>query len=172
MGSLENSGEKRLKKYHGFTLIEVVIVITIVGILAKVASSLFFSIATYNKQFYQDEIKNTMRYARKLAIASGRYIYVSVTSSSITLQFMTPGGSCGVGTTFSNIMDPISNTSGYTRTAPGTTTLTYSSDFPIYFNNMGQALGANNCAISSGVVTIGVTGLSAMTLYPQTGFIQ
>ncbi len=161
-----------MKNYKGFTLIEVVIVITIIGILAKVSSSLFFSLSTYNNQFYQDEVKNTIRYARKLAIASGRYIYVSVTSSSITLQIMTPGSSCGVGTTFSSIMDPISNTSGYTRTAPGTTTLTYSSHFPIYFNNAGQALDASNCAISSGLVTIGVTGLSTMTLYPQTGFIQ
>jgi hypothetical protein len=117
-------------------------------------------------------VKNTIRYARKLAIASGQSIYVSVTSSSITLQVMTPGSSCGVGMTFSAIMDPVSNTSGYTRAAPGTTILTYSSDFPIYFNHKGQALNASNCAISSGLVTIGVTGLSTMTLYPHTGFIQ
>jgi len=161
-----------LKTYQGFTLIEVVIVITIVSVLAKVSSSLFFSVSTYNKQLYQDEVKNTIRYARKLAIGSGQSIYVSVTSSSISLQVMTPGGSCGVGRSFSNIMDPISNTLGYTRTAPSATTITYSSNFPIYFNNRGQALDASNCAISSGLVTIGVTGLSTMTLYPQTGFIQ
>ena len=161
-----------MKKYQGFTLVEVVIVITIVGVLAKVSTSLFFSLSTYNNQYYQDTVKNTIRYARKLAIGTGQLIYVSVTSSSITLQVMTPGGSCGVGRTFSNIMDPISNTSGYVRTAPGTTTLTYSADFPIYFNNVGQALKASNCAISSGLVTIGVTGLPTMTLYPQTGFIQ
>ncbi len=168
---MENCGESRLKKDRGFTLVEVVIVIVIVGVLAKVSSSLFFSLSTYNKQYYQDTVKNTIRYARKLAIAGGQLIYVSVTSTSITLQVMTQS-SCAVGRTFSNIMDPISNTSGYVRTAPGSTTLTYSAHFPIYFNNVGQALNASNCAISSGLVTIGVTGMSTMTLYPQTGFIQ
>ncbi len=162
-----------MKKEQGFTMIELVVSIVIIVLLSVKASSLFFSLSTYNNQLWQDQVKSTIEYARKLAVNSGNYIQVSVTSTTLTLQIVTVSTMSGCSVTNPlPIVDPVSNTSGYTRTAPGRATLSYSANFPIYFNSSGQALNVSTCAMSAGVITINATGMSTMTLYPQTGFIQ
>ncbi len=153
-------------------MVELIVSIVIIVLLSVKASSLFFSLSTYNNQFWQDQVKSTIEYARKLAVDSGDYIQVSVTSTTVTLQILTYGSTCSSGASLSSIMDPVSNTLGYTRTAPGHATLSYSNDFPIYFNSLGQALDVSTCAMSAGVITINATDMPTMTLYPQTGFIQ
>ncbi len=160
------------KRQGGFTLVESIITLVVVGILAAVATPLFFSLSTYNQKFYQDEVVNTIRYARKLAVASGYSIQVSVTEASISLQQRTEGSSCTIGTRFSDIVDPLSNVVGYVRTAPTHTTLNFSSQWPIYFNRLGQALRASDCQIGTSLISIGVDDQSSFSIYPETGFIE
>lgn len=155
----------------GFTVIEIVMALVIVGVLAVAAGPKFFSTTAYDQRVYYDEVLNSVRYARKLAVATNSHIQVNLTSTSITLQYRTEGGSCASGTTFSPVTDPTNRTSGYVKTAPGGVTLTFSANWPLYFNGLGQAIRASDCSVvSTGTIT--VVGGNTVTVVGQTGFVQ
>jgi len=160
-----------LERSKGFTLIELVMVLAIIAILAIEAVPRFFSTFTYNQQVYYDEVLNSLRYARKLAVGQGNHIQVSVTANSITLQRRIEGSACNTGTTFQPVTDPGTSTSGYVKTAPNGVTLTFSADWPIYFNGLGQAIRASNCSVIASD-TITVVGGNTVTVLGETGFVQ
>ncbi len=60
----------RQSRQHGFTLIELVAVLVILGIVAAVAAPRFFDNAVFTERGYADEIAASLRYARRIAIAS------------------------------------------------------------------------------------------------------
>lgn len=155
----------------GFTVIEIVMALVIVGVLAVAAGSKFFSTIDYDRKVYYDEVLNSIRYARKLAVATGGHIQVNLTSTSMTLQNRTEGSNCTTGTTFQPILDPANKTSGYVKTAPSSVTLTFSANWPIYFNGLGQAIRASDCSVvTTGTVTV-VSG-NTVTVIGETGFVQ
>lgn len=152
-------------------------VLAIAGIMAAVAGSKFFSTSSYHRAVYYDQVLNSLRYARKLAIATNAHVQVDLTSTSITLRNRIEGSNCTTGTTFSAVTDPANRISGYVKTAPGSITLSFSADWPIYFNGLGQALSASNCTVlTSGppgtVGSITVGGVNTITVIGETGFVQ
>lgn len=154
----------------GYTMVELATIIAIIGVLSVMAAPRFFSTIIYQRQVYYDEVLNTVRYARKLAVGSGSHIQVSVTNNSIALQRRIEGASCAAAT-FTAITDPTFGASGYNKIAPTNVTLNFSSDWPIYFNGLGQALRASDCSIIN-TDTIGVVGGKTVTLVGQTGFVE
>jgi len=56
---------------RGFTLVELVAVLIILGIVAAVVAPRFVDTAVFSERGYADEIANSLRYARRIAVASG-----------------------------------------------------------------------------------------------------
>ena len=69
----------------GFTLIELVVVIVIAGIVASIAGPSFFNNSTFDERGYADELGSALRYAQKVAVASGCPVQVSLTAGTYTL---------------------------------------------------------------------------------------
>ncbi len=73
---------------RGFTLIELIMVIVIVGILAVFVAPRFFDANIFKARGFADEVKATLRYAQKIAVAQHRLVCVAIiapTASSAKL---------------------------------------------------------------------------------------
>ncbi len=66
------------KRSSGFTVIELVVVIVMLGILAAVAAPRFFDDRTFMQRGYFEELAAALKYAQKLAVASGCPVRVNI----------------------------------------------------------------------------------------------
>ena len=79
----------------GFTLVELVVVILLLGILAAFAIPQFFQLGDYRERAAYDEVAGAVRYAQKLAVASGCEVRVQISGNSYALQQHAGGCSSG-----------------------------------------------------------------------------
>lgn len=73
-------------KSNGFTLIELITVMVLIGVLAAVAAPRFFSGSDFEHRFFYDDLVHAARYARHFAVSKGCYTRLNVTSTQYALQ--------------------------------------------------------------------------------------
>jgi len=76
----------------GFTLIELVVVMTIATILAVVAAPNFFNQNVFTQRGYADELAAALRYAQKVAVNTGCPARISLTATGYTGQQQAASG--------------------------------------------------------------------------------
>ena len=77
----------------GFTMIELITVMIVVGILAVVAIPRLADRSDFENRGFQDETRSLLRYAQKSAIAKRRNVCVNLAATGVTLM-IDDGGSC------------------------------------------------------------------------------
>ncbi len=70
----------------GFTLIEMMMIILIIGILAVAIGPRFFSVDGYQQRFYVEELTAALRYARRTAEASNCAVRVRLLANGYDLN--------------------------------------------------------------------------------------
>jgi MSHA pilin protein MshC len=68
----------RASNNRGFTIVELVVVIVILGIISAVAAPRFFDLQGYKEIAFKDELVSALRFAQKRAVASGEVVEVVV----------------------------------------------------------------------------------------------
>lgn len=141
---------KTNKRLAGFTLVEMVVVIVIVGTLAVAALPRLFDQNDFYARGFYDETLAILRYGQKNAVAQRRMVCASFTATSVTLRVATDfGGACDMDLTGPNSSTP------YQVSARGAVQF---SPLPIFlsFNPDGSASAGASIQVSgaSGVITV------------------
>lgn len=141
----------------GFTLVELIMVLVLVGIVSTVALPKFAGRSSFDQRVFFDDTLNAVRYAQKTAIATGCNVRFSIVNNAYQLL---RDDSCSSGSFASNlsIQHPSTQTSytgsqnGVSLTANNTTTT---------FDSLGRADADNTITIGARQITIvAVTGFS------------
>jgi MSHA pilin protein MshC len=108
----------RIARARGFTLVELVVTISILGLMAAVLAPRFAGRDAFASRGFYDEAQSVVRYAQKTAIAWRRPVFVCITATAVSA-----GSVAGCGTL---LVHPATGAS-LTTTAPSGVTLTPSS---------------------------------------------
>jgi MSHA pilin protein MshC len=170
------SGASR-KPQRGFTLVELITIMVVVGILGAIAGPKFFDRGVFDSREFHDSVISTLRYAQKTAIASRRYVCVAFGTNSLTLTYdpvpppiATPQQLTSTCTTVSQLTGP-SGQSPYTVT-PGTgnqaqfasnTGAVPYTPTNFYFNSLGQPSVGQSFQVS---------GSTSITVEAVTGYVH
>ncbi len=143
---------------RGYTLIELVTVITLVAILAAVAGPRFFDTSVFRARAYADELAGAIRFSQKVAVASGCSVLVTATTGGYQASQQTASGNhCD--TTSASWPNVVVNSDGQQvlGTVPsGVTT----SAFSLTFGADGLLAGGGGVNIAVGNRTLVISAVS------------
>jgi len=149
-------------KQCGFTIVELIMVIVIIGILAAVVGPRFFSKSDFDERFYFEEVLSSVRYAQKLAVASGCSIRFLVDSDGYKLNY---AKNCGVEPTDPKANDPVADPSGSNYQGVNKHQVSINKDLTVTFDSLGAASPSDNVEFAGGIfkLTVHSTGFIEVT---------
>lgn len=85
----------RCRRVTGFTLVELIMVMLLLGVLAAFAAPKIFNVDDFNARGFHDETLGFLRYAQKAAVAQRRTVCVTFTASPRAYAVMSMASSAG-----------------------------------------------------------------------------
>lgn len=144
---------------RGFTLIELVTVMIIVGILAVAVTPRFFGVNVFASRGFADQVQASLRYAQKEAIAQRRNVCVTLAAATITLTIANASGAAVACTV--NLPFP---TGGNSINAPSGVTLSSSPSASFNFDALGRT------AVQQAITVSGAT--DNIVVEAETGYVH
>jgi len=149
----------------GYTLVELITVMIIVGIMAVFVAPRFFDANVFKSRGFADQVQATLRYAQKTAIAQHRNVCVTFTlpaPSTITLRIASLSGAASACDTD---LTTLTGVTPYVLTAPAGIVFTA---LPANFNF--DALGRPNPNALQILNIVGAT--NPITVEAETGYVH
>lgn len=145
---------------RGFTTVELVVTMIIIGIMAVVVLPRMDSLRGFDEIGFRDQVRATLEYARKSAVAQRRNVRVVIAGGVVTVSIDNdiPEGA-GSGSYGRALMLPGSN--GNQLVAPAGVVLT--PDTTLTFDALGRP---------SAATTLAVSGAGGIVVEAETGYVH
>lgn len=143
-------GEQQTKRHRGFTMIELIVVMVVIGIVATVAVVRFSMLDSFAEAAYSNEIKSVLSYARKISVARRRHVCAIFNAQSevqLTAELSTPENHTGSCTGYPVLATP----SGTDGLKPPKEVRITSPDLPftIEFDHEGRPTAAHTIVLTN-----------------------
>lgn len=155
---------------RGFTMVELVLVLTIAGVLAAVMGPRMVDRSAFQTHGGAAEIRTALRYAQKLAMAKNREVCVAIAANVLKLTFDdSPNPSPPPGVCKLPVDRPGESSAAYIVTMPAGITLTPATTFR--FNGQGRPT-SDTAVLWNAAVPLTVGGSAQVTVEPETGYVH
>lgn len=137
-------------------------VIVLLGILSATALPRFFDVSGYRQQAFFDDTLNAVRYAQKLAVATGCKVQVSISANAYALNSPAVRSQCTSNSPVFSlpVRNPGTGEASYTHSESGVTLTSTPATFN--FDALGRA---------SADATLTIAGSKTITVVSETGFV-
>lgn len=153
----------RKARAAGYTLIELVVVLSVIGILAVSIGPKFFTQSVFSQRGYADELAAALRYTQKAAVITGCPARLTLAASSyLAAQQAASGNTCN--TSDATWSTPVIGPDGTAiqDSAPSGTTASPTGAY--VFDDQGRLTSSPGTTITIGARSI--------TIVAGTGFVQ
>ncbi len=144
---------------RGFTLIELIVVLLLVGVLALTALPRFFDTRDFTGRGFYDELNGAVRFARATALASGCAVQVRITASPAGYALFQRATDCTTGA-FTRALPHPTQSGDFAAAAPAGISVSAAT---LTFDARGRA-DAN--------VTVTVAGSRTFDVIAATGYLR
>ena len=151
----------------GFSLVELVVTLLVVGILAVTVAPRMFAIQGFDARGFYDETMSILRYAQKTAIAQRRTVCVAFTANSATLTIAAAAGATACA---GNALTGPNGVAPYSVTARNN--VTYSATPSSFnFDARGRPIDAAGSLVT--ISPIQISGnTNTITIEAETGYVH
>ncbi len=161
-----NGPKRRSLGQSGFTLIELIMVIVLLGVLAVFAAPRMFNSDDFNARGFHDETLAFLRYAQKTAIAQRRTVCVAFTANSATLNIASAAATTTCNTA---LRGPKGDSPGTITAKTGVAYSAAPTDFN--FDGLGQPVNASGASVATQTMQVS-NAAKSITVETATGYVH
>lgn len=153
-----------VRSQHGYTIVELVVVMVLMGILAANAMPRFFAASKFEEMGFADSSAAAARFAQKLALSSRCDTSFSVGPAGYALFQRADGCNSGAFTRVVNRPGGLA----WSEPAPAGVAV---GELAVFFDGQGRPLDLASGSLLAAAATYTVGGRT-ITLEPETGFVH
>jgi MSHA pilin protein MshC len=147
---------------RGFTMVELVCCIVLLGVLAAVSGSRFYSSQPFEERGYADEVASALRQAQRVAILSGCDVSLTVNAAGYSaMQRPAAGNNCAMAGLW---VTPVRLIGGLTLSGTRPASVASAPDVQYIFNARGVLANGAAPALTVGAFTLNVDANSGFVV--------